>query len=269
MKGLKKVVKFILLIIAGLALIYFTTFVIRKIRVENNKKIITAHFNINYNGVLKTEANDISKALEANYDRIRKELNDPEHSKISVFVHSTQKDFNKATGLINSKANGTSRGPLAFHLKYETWYNSVFPQNMSKVAVHEFTHCVQLNVLIQDALSKTTSEKTASFDKDFEEKFLKEYPQWLWEALSDYEAGMVNKASVKHGMKNKPTLQQLNNSNQVYNVGYTIIEYLVSNYGKEKLPLFVKSYGNFEEVLGVSEKDFESGWYKFVDEKYL
>ena len=269
MPRLKKVFKSTLLVIACLALIYFTTFIIRKIRVEDSQKIITSHFNINYSGILKTEANDISKALEANYDRIRKELSDPEHNKISVYIHPTQKDFNKATGLINSKANGTSRGPLAFHLKYETWYNSVFPQEMKKVAVHEFTHCIQLNVLVQDALSKTLKENPSDFDKEFEEKFLKEYPQWLWEALSDYEAGMINKVSVKHGMKNKPTLQQLNNSNQIYNVGYTIIEYLVSKYGKEKLPLFIKSYGDFENVLGVSEKDFESGWHKFVDEKYL
>ena len=269
MPRLKKILKFTLLVIACLALIYFTTFIIRKIRVEDSQKIITTHFDINYSGILKSEANDISKALEANYDRIRKELGDPEHNKISVYIHSTQKDFNKATALSDSKANGTSRGPLAFHLKYETWYNSVFPQDMKKVAIHEFTHCIQLNVLIKHALSKASKEKTGNFDKDFEEKFLKEYPQWLWEALSDYEAGIINKASVKHGMKNKPTLQQLNNSNQIYNVGYTIIEYLVSKYGKDKLPLFIKSYGDFEIVLGVSEKDFELGWHKFVDEKYL
>src|SRR6186713_341501 len=109
MPRLKKVLKLTLLIIACVALIYFTTFIIRKIRVEDSQKIITTHFDVNYDGILKSEANDISKALESNYDRIRKELSDPEHNKISVYIHPTQKDFNRATGLINSKANGTSR----------------------------------------------------------------------------------------------------------------------------------------------------------------
>ena len=269
MSTLKKVLRILFIIITGFILVYFTTLLVRKIRVENNQRITTAHFDIFYNGILKKEADEISSTLESNYDRITTELEDPEHDKISVYIHSSQKDFNKATGLPNSKANGTSRGPLAFHLKYETWYNSVFPQNMRKVAVHEFTHCVQLNVLIHEALSKTTQAEKASFDKKFEEKFLKEYPQWLWEALSDYEAGIVNNVSVKHGMKNKPGLQQLNRSNQVYNVGYTIIEYFVSTYVNAKLPAFIKSYFNFEAVLGVSEKDFESGWHHFVEEKYL
>ena len=109
MPRLKKVLKVTLLIIACLALIFFTTFIVRKIRVEDSQKIITTHFDISYSGILKSEANDVSKALEAHYDRIRKELSDPAHNKISVYIHPTQKDFNKATGLINSKANGTSR----------------------------------------------------------------------------------------------------------------------------------------------------------------
>jgi hypothetical protein len=269
MKKLKKISKIILLSIGGLATIFFIPFLIRKIRVESEtKKINSTNFVVNYNGILENEAEDISKALELNYERIRTDLNDPKHGKISVYIHPSQNEFNKATGLMNSNANGTSRGPLAFHLKYETWYNSIFPQSMEKVAVHEFTHCVQLNILIQDALSKYKNENVADFDKNFENEFEKNYPQWFWEAVCDYEANIVNNSSVNYGMKNKPTLKELNSSNQIYNVGYTIVEYFVSKYGKEKLPAFIKSYGNFEKVLGVTENEFETEWQKFVKEKY-
>jgi hypothetical protein len=266
---LKKLLKIILLSIGGLALTFLITFLIRQIRVEREtKKINSTNFVINYNGILESEAENIAKALELNYERIRTDLSDPKHGKISVFIHPNQNEFNKATGLMNSNANGTSRGPLAFHIKYETWYNSIFPQEMEKVAIHEFTHCVQLNILIQDALSKSKIEKIADFDKYFEKEFKENYPQWLWEALSDYEAGIVNNSSLKYGMKNKPTLKELNSSNQIYNVGYTIIEYFVSKYGKEKLPTFIKSFGNFENVLGVTESIFEKEWQKFVSENY-
>ncbi|HEV7349460.1 hypothetical protein [Telluribacter sp.] len=269
MKKIRNVFKWSLVAVGSLALIYFSSMIIREIRVvADNQEITTQNFVVRYSGILESEGKDISEALEANYDRIREELQDPKHDRISVYIHSSQEDFNKATGLINSKANGTSRGPLTFHLKYDTWYNSVFPQDMSKVAVHEFTHCVQLNILIQDALSKTAQERLGDFDKAFEEKFQKKYPQWLWEALSDYEAGMVNKVSVKYGMKNRPTLQELNNSNQIYTIGYTIIDYFVSTYGKDKLGDFIKSYGDFDKVLGVSESDFEIDWHTFTDKKY-
>lgn len=269
MKKIKKIFKIILLSIGCFATVFFISFFIRKVRVESEiQKLNSAHFEVHYTGILESEAVSISKALEFNYDRIRTELQDPKHEKISVYIYPNQKDFNNATGLVNSKASGTSRGPLAFYLKYETWYNSIFPQEMEKVAVHEFTHCVQLNILIQEALLKTANENIANFDKNFEKEFEKKYPQWLWEAICDYEAGIVNKSSVKYGMKSKPTLQELNTSNQIYNVGYTIIEFFVSKYGKDKLPEFIKSYGNFEKVFGVTEKEFENEWHKFVEEKY-
>lgn len=269
MKKVKIIVKITLLSIGCLATIFLITFLIRKLRVESdNKNISSTNFVVNYYGILESEAEDISIALELNYDRIRTELKDPKHDKISVFIYPNQSDFNKAIGIKNSNASGTSRGPLEFHLKYETWYNSIFPQKMEKVAVHEFTHCVQLNILIQDALSKSQNEKVADFDKNFETGFEKNYPQWFWEAICDYEAGIVNNLSVKYGMNNSPTLKELNNSNQIYNVGYTIVEYFISKYGKEKLPEFIKSYGNFEKVIGVTEMQFEIEWQKFVKEKY-
>lgn len=269
MKKVKIIVKITLLSIGCLATIFLITFLIRKLRVESDSKNISStNFVVNYYGILESEAEDISIALELNYDRIRTELKDPKHDKISVFIYPNQSDFNKAIGIKNSNASGTSRGPLEFHLKYETWYNSIFPQKMEKVAVHEFTHCVQLNILIQDALSKSQNEKVADFDKNFETGFEKNYPQWFWEAICDYEAGIVNNLSVKYGMNNSPTLKELNNSNQIYNVGYTIVEYFVSKYGKEKLPEFIKSYGNFEKVIGVTEMQFEIEWQKFVKEKY-
>ncbi|AKD03872.1 hypothetical protein POKO110462_03240 [Pontibacter korlensis] len=65
-------------------------------------------------------------------------------------------------------------------------------------------------------------------------------------------------------MRNSPSLQQLNNSQQIYNVGYTIIEYLVHKWGKQKLAEFIRSYANFEKILGVSEE----GWHQLVADNY-
>lgn len=266
---MKKIIKAILLIISLLGVVYFLTFIIRKIRVVKEQTIITTnHFRISYSGILEAEAESITKSLEENYNRVRTELHDPEHDTIDVFVHPNQEEFNSATGLNNSTANGTSRGPKAFHLMYNTWYNSFFPIEMEKVAVHEFTHCVQLNILIADAKTKYGIITDKEFNQRFEKEFAEKYPKWFWEALCDYQAKIVNKSSVNYAIKKGPTLKYLNTSNQIYNLGYTIIDYMVIAYGKEKLSDFIKSYGDFEKVLHISEKEFEQGWYKFVEAKY-
>jgi hypothetical protein len=269
MKIVKKILRIIFLAIGVFAVIYLAAFIVRKLRTVKEQTVLhTTHFKINYNGILKTEAENISKSLEENYNRIRTELADPKHDTITVFVHPTQKEFNSATGLVNSKANGVSRGPKIFHLMYQTWFNSVFPAEMEKVAVHEFTHCVQLNILIEDARTKYGDLHNTEFDKRFEKEFAEKYPQWFWEALCDYEAGMVNRSSVNYAAKKRLTLKDLDKSNQIYNLGYTIVEYMVATYGKDKLPVFIKSYGDFENSLHTSGKAFEQGWYQFVEEKY-
>lgn len=261
--------KVILSIFMIIFLSYFGVMIVRKMTVVDAvEKLKNNHFIISYRGIYTKEAQAIADHLEENYDRIRKDLNDPGHDTIRVFVHPTQTDFNQSTGLLNSTAKGTSRGPNEFHLIWTNWFNSMFPDDPVKTAIHEYTHCVQLNILIKEAQTKWRNSDNGDFDIAFEEKFVNEYPQWFWEAICDYEAGMVNRVSVKYGMSKNPTLSQLNTSGQIYNVGYTIIEYVVAKWGKEKIPLLISSYVDIETVLGVSESEFERGWNEFVNKKY-
>ncbi len=264
-----KKVRFILLLSGALIIVYFGAMIFRNISVVDNLTVIrTDHFAIFYHGIYKGEAQNLADNLEKNYERIRTNLNDPGHDTIRVFVHPTQIDFNTGTGLANSTANGTSRGPDEFHFLWTNWFNSVFPDDPIKTAIHEFTHCVQLNILIKDAQRKWPDVHPGDFDKMFEEKFINDYPQWFWEAVCDYEAGVVNTLSVKYGMRKNLTLQELNSSNQIYNVGYTVIEYIVEKWGKNKLPDLIRSYVDIRSVLGVSDSEFEKGWMDFVNEKY-
>jgi hypothetical protein len=264
-----RILKIILFVLGGLIVAYFGVKTFRSISVVDTvTELRTNHFVVTYQGIRKEEARFIADNLEEDYDRIRTNLNDPDHDTIRVFIHAAQADFNKGTGLPNSTANGTSRGPNEFHLVWTNWINSIFPDDPLKTAIHEFTHCVQLNILIKEAQRESGTMDKAQFDKMFEEKFINEYPQWFWEAVSDYEAGIVNNISVKYGMTKNLTLRDLSNSNQIYNVGYTIVEYIVEKWGRDKLPILISSYVDIKSVLGVSEADFEKGWVDFVEEKY-
>ncbi|UYQ91224.1 hypothetical protein MKQ68_14100 [Chitinophaga horti] len=269
MKSIKYLLKWLFIIIATAMLCFFAAMAWRNLRVNSDEtNFASAHFTVHYRGIYNSEAQTIADALERNYDRINRALANPPHKKIDVHIHPTQSAFNMATGLTGSHANGTSRGPHAFHIMYQTWFNSIFPANNTQVAVHEFTHCVQLNILITEALESPAFAGSKDFDQKFEARFAKDYPQWLWESLSDYEAGIVNKTSVGYGMRSSPRLDDLNHGNRVYQVGYTVIEYLVHQFGADKLPAFVRSYGDIEQVLHVSKQDFEKGWLSFVAERY-
>lgn len=264
MKKLKSFLKIIIALIA----IYFIAMGIHSITVVNKlSEIKTSHFVVAYNGIYKYEAENISESLEKNYNIIRTELKDPEHSIIKVFIHGSQKDFANSTGLRNN-ANGTSRGPLEFHILWTNWFNSIFPDNPNKTAVHEFTHCVQLNILIKQEINQTEIKDKNAFDAFFEKKFAEQYPKWFWESISIYEAGEINSISVKYAMRNKPDLNYLNHSNHIYLLGYTIIEYITQKWGKDKLPELIKSYGNVEKVLKINQQEFQNGWHKFVEDKY-
>jgi len=260
----------IILFVLGLVILsYFGAKILRSFSVEDSSaELKTDHFRVSFQGIYKGEAQAVADSLESNFNRIRTNLNDPNHEAVRVYIHATQADFNRATGLIKSTANGTSRGPNEFHFIWTNWFNSIFPDDPIKTAIHEFTHCVQLNILIREAQQEITNREQDDFNKLFEEKFLKEYPQWFWEAICDYEAGIVNNISVKYGMGKSLTLQELNNSNQIYNVGYTIIEYIVETWGKDKIPMLITSYVDIEKVLNVSESEFEKGWIEFVSERY-
>ena len=264
-----KKLKYIVLVSAGLILVYFGAKMLRSASaVDKLTELKTKHFVITYQGIYKEEAQDVADNLEKHYDRIRIDLNGPDHEIIHVFIHPTQTEFNNGTGLSSSTANGMSRGPNKFHILWTNWFNGILPDDPIKTALHEFTHCVQLNILIKKAQEELTLEGRGDFDNAFEQKFINEYPQWFWEAICDYEAGIVNEISVKYGMSKKPTLAYLNKSNQIYNVGYTIIEYIVEKWGKDKLPVLITSYVDIENVLNISESDFEKGWVDYVDEKY-
>ena len=266
---MKRTLKIVSLVFGGAIIVYFGAMTFRKNSVVDKvTEFQTDHFIISYQGIYEEEAKAVANGLEANYDRIRRDLKDPEHGTVRVFIYPRQADFNQGTGLLNSTAKGTSRGPNEFHFIWTNWYNSIFPDNPVKTAIHEFTHCIQLNILIKDTQEKWGSQDRESFDKRFEEKFIDHYPQWFWEALCDYEAGVVNRLSVKYGMSKNLRLEDLSNSNQIYNVGYTIIDYIVEKWGREKLPALITSYVDIKSVLEVSESDFEKGWVDYVNEKY-
>ncbi|WET04853.1 hypothetical protein [Flavobacterium sp. YJ01] len=258
----------LLVILLGIIALFYFARAARSFTVKQETRTLQSeHFIVSYSGIYKSEAEKVSKHLEDNYATIRENLKDVKHDIIKVFIYGSQFKFMNATGL-KEKAKGTSRGPNEFHFIYTNWFNSIFPDDPLKTALHEFTHCVQLNILIHKAKDTIITQDRRTFEKEFDKKFAAEYPRWLWESISIFEAKEVNTLSVKYAKSKNLTLEDLNKSNQIYNIGYTIIEYLTQKWGKDILPKLIASFGNIQKTLNVTSEEFEKGWIAFLNEKY-
>jgi hypothetical protein len=115
--------------------------------------------------------------------------------------------------------------------------------------VHEFAHAVTLHL-------------NANFANN---------PRWLWESVAIYEAGQrVDPRELSELAAYRPlSLAALNelSDKRIYQVGYSISEFIVSRWGRAKLRELVIHQGDTRAVLGVSLAAFESQWLAFVAKK--
>lgn len=107
-------------------------------------------------------------------------------------------------------------------------------KSMLHVLIHEFTHCV-----------------------------------WLSEGIALYEAKQFRSP---HKINKCLTLSQLSDikrSPAIYTFGYTIIEYIVKDFGVQVLKKLIEYDGNTVLALGISESRLEEGYFKYLNNAYF
>jgi hypothetical protein len=198
--------------------------------------------------------------LEKNYQRIADDLQTVPADHINTHIYSARWRYAKATG--NWGASGSIEGISNLHFVETTWSEA----DHAKVAIHEFTHAVVLKRLIDQ-------EKQPLDAKAFDQKF-SSFPVWLWEATSCYEArqlaDMKNLPYLQGGQY--PRLSELNErtmGGKIYQVGYTLVEFILQKFGKARFLQLLSAYGNIPAVLQIPEEEFSKEWYLFVKERYL
>jgi len=111
--------------------------------------------------------------------------------------------------------------------------------------VHEFAHCVSLEV-------------NDSFGNN---------PRWLWESVAVYESNQFRDPRTLSYMTSltPPTFASLNSfdNTRVYEVGYTIGEFIVAQWGRPLLRSLIASNGDITGALGISPAQFERDWFNF------
>jgi hypothetical protein len=205
------------------------------------------------------EQRKVLQALEANYARVGADLKTTPDWPFNIFFYSGRLAYARATG--NWGASGNAEGPAKLHLMP----SSRDGDKAEVVAVHEFAHSVTLRLLLNQ---EPLPLDTAKFDRKFEK-----FPVWLWEAIAVYEARQfVPPKGLRFISRNSyPSLAELNNRSQggkIYKIGFTVVEYILAEYGQDGLIKLILAYGD-TGVLGKTAEEFAQGWHRFVVQKYL
>ena len=197
------------------------------------------------NAVGDTSIEDQKKvidALESSYARISANLQATPDQPFNVYLYSGWLRYAKATG--NWGASGSAEGSGKLHLSA----SQPDGEKAEVVAVHEFVHSVTLKLL----LSHTPQPLNVA---DFDRKFTK-FPVWLWEAIAVYEANQFLHPNRLHFISKTsyPSLADLSNRKQggkIYKVGYTVIEYILAEHGRDALVKLVLAYGDTNVLTGL------------------
>ena len=127
-------------------------------------------------------------------------------------------------------------------------------EGVAQTALHEFVHLVTLELNLKFANN----------------------PRWLWESIAIYKSQDHWKyASNPHLIRGRfdHLIAELNSdanaSGAIYEVGYTIGEYIESTWGKEAFITLVKSSGDIESLAGKPLNEVIEDWRAFVKAKYL
>ena len=192
----------------------------------------------------------ISQELNGNHTRITNDLGVENMPRVSLLLWADEEEFQADMRIrIGTNYPGATG--------YVTGDNEICMLNVGNLpltAVHEFAHLVSLQV----------------------NPYIANNPRWLWESIALYESrDFVDPKTLNYMVNGDyPTLSELNtdynlSNHQIYDVGYTILEYIIETWSVDHVISLIEENGNISAVLGLSSSDFEKGWYQFVKYKYL
>ncbi len=203
----------------------------------------------------------VARALEQNYARIAKALDWQAPTKTTVVVYSNQQEFQHAArGRITDYLGagwfvGDNRTNAVLITSPGKPNKSNDSNSIVQAAVHEYVHMIEDNI-----------------NKDL--------PLYWHEGIAMYLAGqqanrglktptaaLPNAAAVFQTSTNLLTSLEFGN-NGGYDLSYILIEYVVKEFGVDKLSAIVRDPNHPEQVLGKDYQAIHAGWVAYIDKNY-
>jgi hypothetical protein len=205
----------------------------------------------------------LDKELEANYDRITGDLQVTATKKFPVYVFPDIDTFHQASGQPGASAThvGTAQGIATWLVSPLNPGGALDTQTVLIAGVHEFTHALVNYV-------------NGSLDENNYQ-----IPIWLNEGLAGYEArqmtpdwraAMVQKVAEGAVPSISTDLTPPDKWEQVKGFPYsiTLVEYMVKEYGFDKIIAIIKAPSELEAILGFTISELDSGWREYLQEIY-
>lgn len=218
-------------------------------------EIETKHFNyVIYNDLPKSIVSNIDRKLEENRSDLLNYFNLNSMNNVTVRIWGDKENYLSeqeietggryrwSAGYVTNK-RGASPGEL--RLLGST-------KDLPSVALHEFVHLVTLEV-------------NPKFAND---------PRWLWESIAIYKSEQQWKYAGNPGLirsRFDAVAQSLfaGDTLAIYEIGFTIGEFIEKKWGKKGLIALINSNGNFNVVSEKSTEQIFLEWKEFVYERYF
>lgn len=219
----------------------------------------TEHFSIHYSDIDFDSIDTVADTLESNYERISGNLDQQISGKMTVEIYADLEDLHQAMGFPNASdwvRGGYGYGKIIIASPLYPPPGSGF-NNVVNAAVHEFVH-LMVNQINPDT------------------------PRWLNEGIACYEAKDNDeswiKSTVINGIKNNtvPDISDLDTGSDYqaffdldgYQYTYTIAEFMVNEFGYQKIINFINTPKDYKEVFDLSEEEFQAKWLEYIKENY-
>jgi hypothetical protein len=214
----------------------------------------SAHFVFHYSALDGASVSTIAAAVEAQYARILDDLRTPAMPIVTVTLYPDHAALEAAVrplvGTIPAFASGLATSQSEIHIMSPNAPGGGPIERMQSNLVHEFAHCVSLHV-------------NPRFGNN---------PRWLWESVAIYESRQaVDLRAVRYmAALDPPSFETLGavDDTRIYDVGYSIGEFIVSRWGQGALAPLIVANGDTVATLGVPLDDFQRQWFAFVRERY-
>lgn len=219
--------------------------------------LVSEHFELYYNSMSQLNqvyASSAIKILEEEYSRILEFLNVEEENMPTVKIHMYD-DYDKIRlSMIDELKFDPDDMDISFmgiSIKNDTIYFTLKDKSgniidIKRVLVHELTHIVTMVLTGNNTQVDWLWEGTAKYlaqDRDFSEVY---YEDML-------EKGLPDLYTLKYESR--------------YTYGYSMVEYIIETYGREKLIELLLHQGDIMDVLNITMDEFEIGWKGFIKGK--
>jgi hypothetical protein len=213
---------------------------------NGRQELTSAFFQFSYPAGEATSIRAVAEAADAGAPGILSELGAEGMPRVRVTYYASRTALADAVrpmvGEIPSFATGLVTSSTQIHL-----LSSADPvARKTTTLLHEFAHCASMH-------------RNPSIPND---------PRWLWETIAIYAArdrgDAARLAAVLAGPQ--PTVAQLNaaDGTAIYDVGFSIGEYIVERGGLEALRQLLLSNGDTRLAFGVAPDQFLAEWFAWA-----